>query len=176
MSTEMECRSCKEKIVNGAKWCPHCQRPQSIVRAFISPQALIITLILVGGYWYLTFATMEKALGQAGGTSIYETHEQLEIVESSFSLSKQGCEACVYVIGIIKNATNSPWSNIHFQAAFMDSRGKTIDVINDEDSDFVLGPNSEGKFKISGKAVSDFASYESHTVKITKANPDSQWY
>lgn len=176
MNNQTECRSCKEPLIQGAKWCPHCQRPQSVIRAIMSPQALILTLLIVGGYWYVTTVSMATAMEGVGGKAIYDTHEKLEIAESSFSLSEQKCDTCIYVIGLVKNTTNTPWSNIHFQVSFMDGDGKVVDVINDEDNDFVLGPNSEGRFKISGKASVDIDKYKSHEVTITKANPDSTWY
>lgn len=176
MSNEVECRSCKERIAEGAKWCPHCQRPQSLFRALISPQALIVVAVVVGGYWYVSMATMETAMDSMGGQAIYQGSEQLEIIESSFSVTKSKCESCVYIIGEVENKTERPWSNVHFQVALMDENGEVIDVVNDEDSDFVLGPNSSGMFKVSGSATHSADRYHSHTIKITKASPDNSWY
>lgn len=178
MSDKKACRSCKEPISEGAKWCPHCHRPQSPLRAILHPQALAVVIIALLGYWYLTFSAMQNTMSQMDQEAIYEGGDELEILESSFSIgpSKSGCEPCVYTIGKVKNNTSTAWGNIHFQASYRDAEGKVIDVTNDEDSDFILGPNSEGRFKMSGRASADRASYKTHTLKITKASPDKEWY
>ena len=51
-----------------------------------------------------------------------------------------------------------------------------VDVLNDEGSDLVVGPGTERKFKVSGKASADVAEYQSNKVEITKASPDNSWY
>jgi hypothetical protein len=178
MNNNKQCRNCKETIAEEAKWCPHCHRPQSIIRAILPPQAIAVVIIAIGGYWYLTYAAMEDTFSQIRPEIIYGGGDQLEIAESSFDISpsKSGCESCIYIIGSVKNNTETAWSNIHFEVTYMDENGKTIDVINDDDSDFVVGPNTAGEFKISGKASADLSKYKTHEIKITKASPDTGWY
>ncbi len=181
MADQKACRSCKELISKEAKWCPHCHRPQSIIRAIVPPQALFVVALALGGYWYLTFSAMEETMSSMGGINgkaIYDATTKLAITDSSFSFSpsKSGCNACIYTIGTVKNNTTTAWGKLHFQVTYLDADGKVIDVINDDDSDFVVGPNSEGKFKISGKASADASKYKSHQIKISKATPDTSWF
>jgi hypothetical protein len=166
------------QIREDAKWCPHCHRPQSILRALFPPQAIIIVLLALGGYWYLSYAAMQDTMTSMGGDVVYEGGDQLVISNSSFKFSptKSGCESCVYIIGTVKNNTTTAWTNIHFEVTYMDAGGEVVDVINDDDSDFVLGPSMEGKFKISGKASGDTSSYKKHNIRITRASPDRGWY
>ncbi len=126
MDNQKECRSCKELIAKAAKWCPHCHRPQSILRAIIPPQALFIVVVALVGYWYLSYAAMESTMDKMSSKAIYSGDEQLEIVDSSynFSPSKSGCNSCVYTIGTVKNKTTSAWKNIHFQVTYLDVNGK----------------------------------------------------
>jgi len=140
--------------------------------------AIVVVLVALLGYGYLTERSMENTFEAMGGKAIYSGNGQLEITESNMQVGKtgKGCDACVTVIGKVKNHSKTPWANIHFQAELMDANGKVIDVINDKDSDFVVGPESEGSFKISGRASAASASYHSHRVKITKAGPDQKWY
>ena len=178
MNNQRECRSCKELISKDAKWCPHCHRPQSIIRSIVPPQALFIIIVTLGGYWYLTNSAMENTMSNMANKAIYQGGKQLEITDSSyhFSPTKTGCDSCLYTIGTVKNNTTTAWRSIHFQVTYKDADGKVVDVINDDDTDLVVGPNSEGKFRISGKASADQDSYKTHEIKITKANPDMGWY
>jgi len=171
----MECRSCKENINDNSSWCPKCQRPQSILRALIPPQAIAVILIALGGYWFVTMQAMEDSMAQFKNESIYEGGDELTLSNIDFKVTKDGCKTCVSTIGTIRNNTETPWANFHFQVTYYNSENEVIDVLNDEDSDLIIGPNLERKFKVKGKASAELSQYHHNSVVITKASPDSQW-
>ncbi|WP_339899705.1 hypothetical protein [uncultured Gilvimarinus sp.] len=171
----MECRSCKETILDKATWCPKCHRPQSILRALIPPQALAVIILALGGYWLVTVQAMEESMAQFSSDPIYEGANQLTVRDTSFNVTKNGCEACVSTIGTIKNNTETPWARIHFQVTYYNEENEVVDVFNDEDSDLIVGPMSERKFKVKGKASVELDEYHHNSVSIIKASPDSRW-
>ena len=171
----MECRSCKESILEKASWCPKCHRPQSIFRAIIPPQALAVILIALGGYWFITVQAMEASMAQFNNDAIYDGGDQLTISDTSIKVTKSGCEICVSTIGTIKNNTDTPWAGLHFQVTYFNAEGEVVDVFNDEDSDLVIGPRLERQFKVKGKASAELSEYDHNSVVIIKASPDSRW-
>ena len=172
----MECRCCKETISDGAIWCPKCHRPQSFIRELIPPQAIAVILIALSGYWFVTDRASEKSMAQFNSEPIYEGGNQLVISDTSLTITESNCETCITTIGTIKNNTDTAWSNIHFQVTYLNSANEIIDVQNDEDMDLVVGPNSELKFKVKGKAATKLSDYDHNSVVIIKASPDRSWY
>lgn len=170
------CRTCKEEINASASWCPKCHRPQSIFRAILPPQALAILFIGFGGYWYLTNQAMEESFNQFTSEAVYETAEFLDVSETSIQIKKEGCETCITTLGKITNNSDQAYSSIHFEATYYNSEDTVVDVINDEDNDLVVGPNSEGRFRVKAKSAAEADQYIRSVVKITKAKPDTSWY
>jgi len=134
-----------------------------------------VLLVVLGGYWFITAQAMEESLAQFSNEAIYEGGEELTVSDISFKVTKDGCETCVSTMGTVKNNTNEPWANIHFQVTYFNSENEVVDVLNDEDSDLIVGPNLERKFKIKSKATAELSEYHHNSVVITKASPDSRW-
>jgi len=176
MENNKKCRACKEEIHQDATWCPKCNRPQSVLRAIFPPQALSLLFIGLFGYWYLTYSAMEDSVNQFTANAIYNVSEILEVYETSIKIKKEGCETCVTTLGKIKNTSTQAYGNIHFEVTYYNSENSVVDVINDKVTDLVVGPNSEGAFRVKAKSAAEESEYSSVQVKITKAKPDAGWY
>ncbi len=175
MDNTKQCRCCKEDIPADASLCKYCRQPQSLFRALLPLQTIVVIAIFLGAYLYIT-ETVSDSVAQFSGQAIYEGGDQLHIRDTSFRISKQGCEICIATMGTIANTTETAWTNIHFQVTYSNKSGEVVDVVNDEDIDLVVGPNAERRFKASGRASAEPAHYHSHKVEITKASPDHSWY
>ncbi|NOQ76787.1 MAG: hypothetical protein GQ475_03135, partial [Methylococcaceae bacterium] len=128
------------------------------------------------GYWYLTMSAMEDTFDQFSSNAIYEVSEIFEISETSIQIKKDSCKTCVTTLGKIKNISTQAYGNIHFQVSYYNSDGIVIDVVNDEDNDLVVGPNTEGAFRVKASSAAEASEYSRAEVKVTKAKPDTGWY
>jgi len=176
MENSKKCRACKEEINKEASWCPKCSRPQSTLRAIFPPQAITLLVIGLVGYWYLTYSAMEDSFDKLSTNAIYEVSEILEVSDTSIQIKKEGCETCITTLGKIKNSSTQAYGNIHFQVTYYNSNNSPVDVVNDKNSDLVVGPNSEGAFRVKAKSAAEASEYSRVEVKITKAKPDVGWY
>lgn len=176
MKTTKQCRACKEDINASASWCPKCHRPQSAIRALIAPQALVILVAGLAGYWYFTNQAMEGSFDQFSSDAIYETSGILEISEVSMQVGKSGCKTCVTTLGKITNQSDQPYSSIHLEVTYYNEAGKVIDVVNDENMDLVIGPGADGRFRVKTTPASEADQYARSEVRVTKAKPDRSWY
>jgi hypothetical protein len=176
MEGTKNCRTCKEDIKKGATWCPHCSRPQSILRAIFPPQAIVLFSIGFVGYWLVTYQAMEDSFDQFSNQPVYEAHSVIGISDIQIQFNNSGCEACVTTIGRLKNTSEQAYADLHFQVTYFDSENNPIDVVNDSNNDLIIEPMSEGAFRVKAKAASEVSKYARSEVKITKAKLDSSWY
>jgi len=176
MEGATNCRTCKEEIKEGATWCPHCSRPQSVLRAVFPPQAIVLFIIGFVGYWFVTFQAMEDSFDQFSNEPIYEAASVINVSDINIQFNNSGCETCVTTTGKLENTSDQAYADLHFQVTYFDSENNTIDVVNDSDNDLIIGPKSEGAFRVKAKAATDVSKYIKSEVKITKAKPDSSWY
>jgi uncharacterized protein (UPF0212 family) len=176
MGTTKQCRACKEEINASASWCPKCHRPQSVIRALIAPQALVILVAALAGYWYFTNQAMEGNFDDLSSDAIYETVGILEVSEVSMQVGKSGCKTCVSTLGKITNQSDKPYTGIHLEVTYYNEDGKIIDVVNDENMGLVIGPGAEGRFRVKTTPASDADQYAKSEVRVTKAKQDRSWY
>ena len=119
---------------------------------------------------------MEDSFDQLTSQAVYETTSLLDVSETSIQIKKEGCETCITTLGKITNKSDQAYGNIHFEVTYYNLEDVVIDVINGQDNDLVVGPNSEGRFRIKAKSASEADQYARSAVKITKAKPDTSWY
>ena len=97
-------------------------------------------------------------------------------MDASIQIKKEGCETCVTTLGKIKNTSTQAYGNIYFQVTYYNSDNFVIDVVNDNDRELIVGPNSDGAFRVKAKGAAEASEYSRVEVKITKAKPDTSWY
>lgn len=130
MSEMKQCYAYGEEVKSTAKRCPHCQTwlrkwgidpsdPKFVIWWIVIVITVIVTTILA------------TAIFKSEDKKFHDYRSRLTITESKLHYSYEECCSSVSVLGKIKNESDIPWEDIHFEVQFYDSENKLIDTFSE---------------------------------------------